>query len=92
MDCGHIETRLRISKELKKGYNRILEEIDRDFAGQDQRQIKKIVEEIKNDLKSIRIPYSGLGKLKKYEKIYNLALPWVMKVIDFIMKNGSFDM
>ena len=92
LECSHIQKRLRVSKEVKIAYNKILEEIDRDFTSQSERQeIKKIVEEIKSDLKSIRIPHSSLGKLKRYEKIYNLALPWVMKAIDFIMKNGWFD-
>jgi hypothetical protein len=62
LECGHIQKRLGISKESKIGYNLIWEEIERDFTSQNQRQeIKKIHKEIIRDLKSIRIPHSGLG-------------------------------
>jgi hypothetical protein len=90
--CGHIQKRLRVSKEIRIGYNEILNQIDKDFTSQSERQeLKKIVGEIISDLKSIRFPHSSLEKLKRYQKIYNLALPWVMKAIDFAEKHGWFD-
>jgi len=73
-------------------YNEILKEIDRDITDDSERQeIKYILEEIKNDLNSKRIPHSSLEKLKKFEKIYNMTLPWVTRAFDLIIKTGLFN-
>jgi hypothetical protein len=47
-----------------------------------------ILEDIKNDLRSKRIPHSHLDKLKKFEKVYNIVLPWAMKAMDYVAQNG----
>lgn len=75
MDCGHKERRYRVTKELtlrwkiSKAEKEILKEIDMDYSENERQEIKNILEEIKNDLKSKRIPDSTLEKLKRFEKI-----------------------
>ena len=79
--------------EIHANYNGIQQAIDRDISNEnDKQEIKAVLQEIKNDLKSKQIPYSNLEKLRKYEKIYNMAQPWVMKAIDFLVKNGSINL
>lgn len=79
--------------DIHANYNSIQQAIDRDISNEnDKQEIKAVLQEIKNDLKSKQIPYSNLEKLRKYEKIYNMAQPWVMKAIDLLVKNGSINL
>ena len=76
-------------------YNDILKEIDTHITEENERkEIKNILEEIKNDLKSRRIPDSGLlQKLKGYdkEKIADLVYKWTMRGIELVFKTGYFN-
>jgi hypothetical protein len=77
--------------DINTTYNEILKEIDRNITNEAERQeIKPILEEIKNDLKSKRIPQSGLDKLKAFEKIYYMVYPLIMKIYDIINRTGAF--
>ena len=92
MDCGHIEKFQRVTKELTlrwqilEAEKEIQKEIDRNYSS-NREEINNILEESKNDaVKTKRIPDSKLEKLKKFERIYNLALPWIRLIIDLILK------
>jgi hypothetical protein len=57
-------------------YNEILKTIDRDISDDNERQeIKNILEEIKSDQKSKKIPDSSLEKQKKWKTIYKAVEP-----------------
>lgn len=76
--------------EIQSNLSAIQQAIQKDIHDEnDKQEIISIIEDIKNDLRSQRIPYSHLNKLKKFEKIYSMVLPWAMKAIDYIVQNGT---
>jgi len=74
----------RISdNDIKITYYQISKLIDTEITYERERQEdRNTLEEIKKDINSKRIPFLSLQKLKKFEKIYTMALPWVMKAIE----------
>lgn len=76
--------------DIQTDLNAITQTIERDLPNEDQRkEVMSILEEIKNDLGSQRIPHSQLSKLQKFEKIYGLVQPWALKAVDYVFQNGS---
>lgn len=76
--------------DVQTSLNAIEQTIEKDLPNEDERkEVISILEEIKNDLRSQRIPHSHLNKLQKFEKVYGLVLPWVMKAMDYALRNGS---
>lgn len=76
--------------DVQTSLNAIELTIEKDLPNEDERkEVISILEEIKNDLRSQRIPHSHLNKLEKFEKVYGLVLPWAMKAMDYALRNGS---
>jgi hypothetical protein len=79
--------------DLASEYSAMQQRVDNDISNKDDREeIKLILEEIKKDLKLKQIPHTNLEKLRRYEKIYNITQPWVMKALDLILKTGFFNL
>jgi hypothetical protein len=75
--------------EIQANLSAIQQTIQKDLSNEKERQeVMSILEDIKNDLRSKRIPHSHLDKLKKFEKVYNIVLPWAMKAMDYVAQNG----
>ena len=79
----------RVSKELTlrwqitEAEKHVQKEIDRNISSESERQeFKNILEEIKNELKSKRIPDSKLEKFKKYKEIYYAALALIKLILE----------
>ena len=69
--------------EIQANLSAIQQTIQKDLSNKNERQeVMSILEYTKNDLRSKRIPYSHLDKLKKFEKVYNIVLSWAMKAMD----------
>jgi hypothetical protein len=76
--------------EIHANLGTIQQTIQKDIPDENEKQeVMSLLEDIKTDLKSQRIPYSNLNKLKKFEKIYNLVLHWAMKAIEYVAQNGT---
>lgn len=84
----------RISdNDIKITYDQISKLIDTEITDERERQeIRNTLEEIKKDINSKPIPFLSLQKLKNFEKIYTMALPWVMKAIELYMNNESVNL
>ena len=51
--------------------------------------MKTALREIKENIESKEIPegISKLDKLRKYGPIYQMALPWALKIADIVLKS-----
>jgi hypothetical protein len=75
-------------------YDEILKDIDKDIIDESERQeVKNILEEIKYQINSKRIPDSTLfEKMKKYEKISDTVFKWAIRGIGLAMQSGYLNL
>jgi hypothetical protein len=74
---------------ITDSFNSIIQEVDKStYTNSDKEDMKTTLKEIKENIESKNIPkgISKLDKLRKYESIYQVALPWALKIADIVLK------
>jgi hypothetical protein len=74
---------------INDSFNSLLQQVNKSsYNNEDQEVIKKCLEDVRKDIESKNISQgiSKLDSLKQFETVYQMALPWALKVADIALK------
>jgi hypothetical protein len=79
-----------VQVDIVTDYNNIKQTIDTEIDNENDRQdLKSSLEDVKSEIKNGKIPHSGIiDKFKKFDKLYYMLIPWMLKAVEEHIRNG----